>query len=191
MAAYCASAVSADQPGLVRRGRQRATPGQIRRLAHPAPERQAGAVEEVQQLRNRVGSVLRMEQRIGQPCPIREVGRVAQERRKGMVRRERLEARSEVADLGRRPADAKAPTVVLKHIDPGAAIGRINHHVEGAVSARARRAGPAAPHQGRADGAARRCRPRARSFGRVRRRAPRRAGAPRGCRGRTCASALA
>ncbi len=47
-----------------------------------------------------------------------------------MVRRERFEARGEVADLGRRPADAQAPTVVLKHVDPRAAIGRVNHHME-------------------------------------------------------------
>src|SRR5271165_2944091 len=49
-----------------------------------------------------------------------------------MVRRERLEARGEVADLGRRMAHAEAPTVLLKHIDPRTAIGRVNHHIEGA-----------------------------------------------------------
>ena len=49
-----------------------------------------------------------------------------------MVRWERLEARGKVADLGRRPANAETPTVVLKHIDPGAAIGRVNHHIESA-----------------------------------------------------------
>ena len=49
-----------------------------------------------------------------------------------MVCRERLEGRGEVADLGHRPADAEAPTVVLEQIDPGAAIGRVNHHIEGA-----------------------------------------------------------
>ncbi len=47
-----------------------------------------------------------------------------------MVRRERPEARGEVADLGRRPTDTQAPTVVLKHVDPRAAIGRVNHHME-------------------------------------------------------------
>ena len=49
-----------------------------------------------------------------------------------MVRRKRLEARGKVADLGRCSADAQAPTVVLQHIDPGAAIGRVHHHIESA-----------------------------------------------------------
>ena len=47
-----------------------------------------------------------------------------------MVRRERLEARGEVAELSRRPVDTEAPTVVLKHVDPGPAIGRVHHHIQ-------------------------------------------------------------
>ena len=50
-----------------------------------------------------------------------------------MVRRKRLEARGEVADLAVCRADAETPAVVLKHIDACAAVGRVDHHMERAA----------------------------------------------------------
>ena len=108
-----------------------------------------------------------------------------------MVRRERLEARGKVADLGLRPADAQAPTVVLKHIDPRAAIGRVNHYIEGTGRLEHVVQGPqprigvgqVVQHAG-----ADHVREALTELGM---RAPRRAGAPRGWRARACASALA
>ena len=108
-----------------------------------------------------------------------------------MVRRERLEACGEVADLGRRRADAEPTAVVLQHIDARAAVGRVDHHVDGAgrlkhVAQRPQAGvgvGQMVQHAGADDvlEASPEFAPRA----------PRRVGAPPGCRGRACASGLA
>jgi hypothetical protein len=74
-----------------------------------------------------------MEQRICKAGAAREVGRVAQQRREGMVGRKRFEARGEVADFGIRVTDAEAPAVILQHINSRATVGRIDHHVHRAV----------------------------------------------------------
>ena len=48
-----------------------------------------------------------------------------------MIRRQRLEACSQIANLCIRPADAQAPAVLLQHVDARAAVWRIDHDVDG------------------------------------------------------------
>ena len=102
-------------------------------MPHPAPKPQASGTEEIEKLRHRIGAILRVQQRVGQAGFVAEVGRIAQQRLQRMVWRQRLQAGSEFANLGRSGADAEPAAVVLQQVDPGAAIGRVHHQVHGAI----------------------------------------------------------
>ena len=66
-------------PGGVRRLADRAAVRQIRRLALPAAEPQAGAADELEQLGHGVGTVARVAQRVGERVVVGEVARLAQQ----------------------------------------------------------------------------------------------------------------
>jgi hypothetical protein len=70
-----------------------------------------------------------MEQRIGDAGSSSEVGRFVQERRKRMIPRESFKACDEVVNLGIRPTDSDASTVLLKHVDAGTSVRRVDHQV--------------------------------------------------------------
>ena len=107
--------------------------GQVRRLPVPAPERQAVALEEVEELRDRIRPVARVEQRVGQGIGVLASRDPRSDRRQRVVLRQRLQRRDEIVDLPIRRPDPEPPAIVLEHVDAGPAVGRIHHQVHRAV----------------------------------------------------------
>ena len=106
------------QSGRVGRPRRSAALGQVGRLAHPTPENQAGALQEVEHLRHRIGAIPGMQQRVGKPCLAAEIRGLAQQPRQGVILRQGSERVGQVPDLLLRMADPQPAAVSCSMYTP-------------------------------------------------------------------------
>src|SRR3984957_15168839 len=114
----------------MRRVCERTAVGKIRGLAYPAPELQAAGSQKLEKLRNGIGAILRMKQRVGEPGGAGKIRRVTQQRRERMIGWEGFERRREIVDLSHAPPDSQTAAVILKQVDAGAAIWSVDHDVQ-------------------------------------------------------------
>ena len=120
-------------PGGVRRLADRAAVREIRRLAPPAAEPQAGSVHELEQLGHGVGAVARVAQRVSERVVVGEVARLAQQPAQWMPERDLPQRRHQVAELAGRRADPEPAAVVLEHVHAGASVARVHHQRHGSA----------------------------------------------------------
>jgi hypothetical protein len=91
--------------------------GAVRRLFDPPGEPQSAGLEELEQFRNRVGAVLRMQQRIGERRPLTKVRRVAQQLRQRVAKRQRLERARRLRNPSSVASNPDPPAELLQHVD--------------------------------------------------------------------------
>ena len=127
MTAYCAGASSAAIRAGVRGLADRPTVRQVRGLAHPPPEPQAGRVDELEQLRHRIRPIAGIAQGVGERAVVGEVAGVPQQPTEGVSERQLAQRRNEVGQLGRRRAETEPAAVVLEHVHPGSAVAAVHH----------------------------------------------------------------
>ena len=121
------------QPLRVRSRRDRAALRQVRRLPVPASKRQTVALDEVEQLRDGIRPVARVQQGIGQSIGASCIPRSAKRRHQRVGLRQCLERVDEIAHLLLRRSDAKSPAVLLEQVDAGPAVRRVHHQVDRAL----------------------------------------------------------
>ena len=105
----------------------------VGRLPDPPAERQPSRCEEIEQLRDRIGAVLRVQQRIGERRLVPEVRRLAQQRCQRMSGRQRAERGDEIPNSRIVGLDAEPSAELLQHVDAGPSVRRIHHQVHRAV----------------------------------------------------------
>jgi hypothetical protein len=113
--------------------RHHAALGTVGSLLDPAAEPQTRALDEVKEFGDRVGTVPRVEQRVGERGLLAKVRRLAQQHRQRMISGQLAECNDEIANPGIGRANTEASTELLQHVDPDAAVRRIHHQMHGAV----------------------------------------------------------
>src|SRR5262245_50930437 len=86
-------------------------------LPDPATEPEAGVLDEVEQLRDRVRAVLRVQERIGERRFVLKVRRLTQQRLQRMTAGQLAERGAKILNPGICRANADAPAELLQHVD--------------------------------------------------------------------------
>jgi hypothetical protein len=107
--------------------------GEVGSLLDPATEGHPALIEPSVYLRDGVGAILGMKERVRDCLRPPKILRAAQQARDRVVRRQRFERVAETLQIRRRRADFEQAAVLLHHIDSSPAVACVDHQAHRAA----------------------------------------------------------
>jgi hypothetical protein len=101
----------------------------VRRLSYPPAECQSSVLDKVEQLRDGIGTVVRVQQSISKCRLISQLRGLAQQDFQRVSGRQRTEGTDEIPNLAISSVDTDSSAELLQHIDAGPPVWRVHHEM--------------------------------------------------------------